>query len=493
MATILAAASGNWSNTATWPGGVIPSAGDVVVANAKQVIIDQSITVLELRTDTTGGALTGGGFSVISATGLTINANLIAGGETCVTYAGLGPLTINGSITGSPLNSNFRGISINNVNQTLNLANGTLSQGASSTGGSAVIHSSSSGSFTLNLASSCNIVAVSPASTNVININQSGNATANITVSCPIVLGGGSGYGISYISQNTNVLTFSATGQISSTSGSGSGIHISNSNASSSFSYTGSISMANGIGIFFATMVATASIVGNLSSTGGVAFRSDGSSITNITGSVTGGSGASQTLTSYTLTQTSGTPTTNVTGVVEAGTKGSGCNITAGIFTATRAKGNGYGLGSIGLNQTYAINSTSTSASVRIQEIECGSLGAFPINGHARIIDLTTNKFIGITTNNTTKTLLDPNGTTGIVPDQNDVRLGVVYSNQTRTGTLAVPPPSAVLAGVAVDNTVGTAPLSAASMRSALGLANPNLDAQFSKVNGNIISSALAL
>ena len=37
MATILAAATGNWSATGTWTGGVVPTTGDIVVANGKKI------------------------------------------------------------------------------------------------------------------------------------------------------------------------------------------------------------------------------------------------------------------------------------------------------------------------------------------------------------------------------------------------------------------------------------------------------------------------
>jgi hypothetical protein len=44
----------------------------------------------------------------------------------------------------------------------------------------------------------------------------------------------------------------------------------------------------------------------------------------------------------------------------------------------------------------------------------------------------------------------------GYSPAESNVRLGTVYGNGLRTGTCAVPPPSQVYLGVAVDNTVGS-------------------------------------
>ena len=49
-------------------------------------------------------------------------------------------------------------------------------------------------------------------------------------------------------------------------------------------------------------------------------------------------------------------------------------------------------------------------------------------------------------------------------PPESDVRLGVEYANQSRTGTLSVPLPSQVSLGIAVDDTTGTAVLNASDV-----------------------------
>ena len=57
MANRYAVASGNWSNTATWNGGTLPTSADVVRPNNFTVTIDQDITVQELRNDASSPAV----------------------------------------------------------------------------------------------------------------------------------------------------------------------------------------------------------------------------------------------------------------------------------------------------------------------------------------------------------------------------------------------------------------------------------------------------
>jgi hypothetical protein len=73
MANRYAVATGNWSDTATWDGGTLPQAGDVVRPNGFTVTIDQDVTVTELRNNAAAPAVAGGSFTLNSA-GRTITA-----------------------------------------------------------------------------------------------------------------------------------------------------------------------------------------------------------------------------------------------------------------------------------------------------------------------------------------------------------------------------------------------------------------------------------
>ena len=132
MATILAAANGNWSNTATWTGGVVPGAGDIAVANAKTVTLDvATITVASLRTDTTGGATNGGTFA-LAMPATTINGDVAAGNQTAI----MGPapgrtLTVNGTVTGGSVSYCY---GVHQLGGALTVTNATGGAGSSAYG-----------------------------------------------------------------------------------------------------------------------------------------------------------------------------------------------------------------------------------------------------------------------------------------------------------------------------------------------------------------------
>ena len=103
MATRYAVATGNWSNTATWDGGTLPTAADDVHANNRTVTIDQNVTVLSLRTTAGGAAVAGGGFSIPSGSSYNVTATngFIAGSSAVLTITGTGTRVITGNVTGS--------------------------------------------------------------------------------------------------------------------------------------------------------------------------------------------------------------------------------------------------------------------------------------------------------------------------------------------------------------------------------------------------------
>jgi len=78
-----------------------------------------------------------------------------------------------------------------------------------------------------------------------------------------------------------------------------------------------------------------------------------------------------------------------------------------------------------------------------------------------------------------------------------DVRFGTVYASGALIGVAYIPSAGSVAAGVPVDNTVGTATLTAANVRAALGMASANLDTQLAAIptavtNANAVRTNLA-
>ena len=143
----------------------------------------------------------------------------------------------------------------------------------------------------------------------------------------------------------------------------------------------------------------------------------------------------------------------------------------------------------------HAVTSTNASAVVRVS-------GSF-IHASNGVVPVNTTKFILLTTPTAARTRYALNGTgtfvdmftadnTGLGPATNDVRSGVTYSGM--TGSLAVPLPSQVAVGVATDDTVGTAALTADNLRAALGLGSANLDSQLAVLSNldAAVSSRLA-
>jgi hypothetical protein len=145
MAIRYAVATGNWSSTATWNGGTLPTSADDVYANGFTVTINQNINVISLRNGATTGVTAGGQFlgvggftyvcdSIINgsttillrcnslSTTLAITANTILGGTNfAIEFINSSNInaTINGNILGSSIVSNAPGLSLNSGSATI--------------------------------------------------------------------------------------------------------------------------------------------------------------------------------------------------------------------------------------------------------------------------------------------------------------------------------------------------------------------------------------
>jgi len=169
-----------------------------------------------------------------------------------------------------------------------------------------------------------------------------------------------------------------------------------------------------------------------------------------------------------------------ITGIATAGsTNGAegARNIVGGVLNVGRAKGNDFGIGSTGIVAGIGVTSGQTSVT-KVKEIEYGTRGQSPTSGPIYLDSDLTNVAVFVNYPTGSKTLSDPNNTAGLSPAATDVRSGVIYNNGVNTGTCAVPAAASVAFGVPVDATTGTAALTAADVRAAIGLATANLDTQ---------------
>lgn len=375
MATYYARANGNVNATNVWSttqngatSDLFPSFtnADTLMANGFTITLNVNTTVLEVRTDTTGGATTGGGFTLNN--GITLNANCYGGGSTCVTFSLNSPnsATINGNLFGS---------------STVGV------HGAQLTG------------------------------TGTLNIN--GNLTAGSVLNA---------YGVFCSSTGTVNIVGNLTG--------------------------GSVNNNNGI---FVNNACTVNITGNV--TGGAGSNSygaacGGASTFNITGIVTGGTNLSNLPYGLSLT---GNGVVNIFGIAIGGSAVIGAiNNGNGTLNVTRAKGNGFGNGSVGLSSAVGV-AGNQGGLTRVYEIEYGDLGQSPTSGPVFLFPSTSNVALFYRPNTTKKTLVDATSSSGLLPNASDVRSGISYNAGNNVGTMGVPGAASVASGVAVDNTTGTA------------------------------------
>ena len=312
--------------------------------------------------------------------------------------------------------------------------------------------------------------AASPATASIV-----GNVTGGITLACGGVV-------------NSSTGTLVITGNCVAGSGAGGSVILGCFGASNSS--TGTITVtgnctggsgANSHGIQN-TSTGSISITGNAtggSSTGVGAYNNSSGTIT-FTGNCVGGTTVT---TSHGLNNAS-TGVCTIVGTCTGGAAGAtgANNAAAGTITATRAKGNGFGIGSVDTAAGVGIASVQSSIT-KIEQLEFGALGMSPVSGPCYITPLTTNvaiftKYPGGTG---TKTLVDATASAGM-PAITDVRFGTSYASGALTGSAYIPSAGSVAFGVPVDATTGTATLTAADVRAAIGMASANLDTQLAAI-----------
>lgn len=496
MANRYAVASGNWSNPAIWDGGTLPTSADVVRPNNFTVTIDQNINVQQLINDASAPAVANGSFiltgnhtvtisvsiSCLNVTVLTYNGSgtasivgttgsvpilpspSVSGGVTTVVHSGTGTLNIdmlitstvgvnlnrwNVGITGNGSTTNFlktiqrflpTGNSENNGGAVFITGNGCTINTVSILGWNGNIQSNTSGLININ------------ANNTIFNVNGniSTGATTGFNTSCIHIQGGtnnqinvtgnvsgqssfGGGHATIYLASAGNTVV--VNGNILTSAGSSI-----RSDQNNQVQIIGTV--ANGTNQSNINMV-----LGNLNVTGAIngssAISLGSSSTSTITGNVTGGSASNSAAIISTASPL------NITGTITGGSANGAVGVSAGGT-----------FNHIGTAQASAFGSAISGFTPTTSNITC--TGPFLRNGFVvafagqtlRINSAYNPYFEFRKSDNTNVTYVDQS--TLNFPAINNVRSGTTYASGLYTGTLAVPLPSQVLAGIPTDATTGT-------------------------------------
>jgi hypothetical protein len=160
MALRYAVANGNWSSTATWNGGTLPTSADDVYANNFTVTVDQNVTVLSLR-NTAGAPAVAGGIFVLT-NGVSVNAT----GTGLVNNSGT--TTLIDFTLASPNSATVTSTNISGSGGNPNTLN-------------AVVRLSGTGTLTLNSNWAINNTVVAITANGIFNLNGSGGHVSAIT------------------------------------------------------------------------------------------------------------------------------------------------------------------------------------------------------------------------------------------------------------------------------------------------------------------------
>ncbi|NBT07550.1 MAG: hypothetical protein EBS98_01990 [Chitinophagia bacterium] len=202
------------------------------------------------------------------------------------------------------------------------------------------------------------------------------------------------------------------------------------------------------------TVNITGNVNGSPGNTASGVYATTTTGVVNITGTVTGGG-----IGSAPGARNSSTGTLNIFGIAIGGIVATGVNNeSTGIVYVLRAKGNGFGNGSVGIASVVGV-SANQNGSTRVSEIEYGDLGQSPTSGPIILTNSTSNVALFYRSGTTKKTLVDPANSSGLFPNASDVRNGISYNAGNIIGTMNVPAAANVALNVGVDNTTGTAVL----------------------------------
>lgn len=398
-------ADGNWSDSAIWSGSIIPTASDDVFANNRTVNIDTNIQVLSLRNSATGSAVTGGQFKLLNNVVVTSSIQALTTANSSTTFNSFIEISQSNSAT---IVGNITLIggtgnyryAVKTLDSSNLVISGNLTTGGASSWQIPLLHWSSG---TVRISGS--VTAGTATNDYGIWVNTSGSLFINGNVN-----GGTSTntYGINSVGANSFI---NINGNVSGSSG------------------TNATGIINSV---FNTIIVTGSVAGGFGSAC-YGITNSGNGFIFITGSVISRGNNSG------LQTSAASVTVRVIGPISAS------------FVASPTQFNN-GLVSTGATATNLFTGPFFNT---------GSYNAIWVQ-RMQMIEPTSTSWRFDTDTGGSKTLYTSNQLPG-VPRQTDVRKGIQY-NFGLTGSLEMPDPSVVQTGVAVDNTTGSAVLTAQDM-----------------------------
>ena len=411
MAVRYAVATGNWSNTATWNGGTLPTSADNVYSNNFIITIDTNITVLSLSNLAQSPAVAGGSFVFSDGTTITCTGSgMVIGATTCFTYSGSGSIIINSNIIGGTASINGFTITGTGIVTINGIVNSSLTNGSSNT-----INNTSTGILSIigNVngftSSQTNATAIRMATSGSV-LNIIGNIESRGTQKETVILSTGTTLnltGNAFVTANTanSAKSISATSAI--------------------INVTGDLYLLNTVGANTSMNALQAINACTINVVGSVYSDPSSTSTTGVAQAV-----AISGLAGY--YKHIGTLTAGYRDVALVSTVTNGINIMSGPFIS--------GIYGVSPFQVTRMNYFRT------------------IGSYYEFRDETTNGALPPTAASPATRLVSPD-TVVDSPIPANVRQGVTYALSSLTGTLAVPSPNSVALGVPTDNTTGSAVL----------------------------------
>ena len=500
MAIRKAVATGNWSASATWDGGTIPSLEDTVYANGFTVTINQALDLTGSTVDQSGNFIPGHIYEIVSlgTTNFALTANAIVPGTNATTAvavtAAIGTIfqAVNAG-TATTGTARRVGALLNYVNTPISVVTGggfTMSGNHNITGAYIQAGSANCLSFTSTATSTLAGCRATGSAFNLSTRAISFGSTGTLTLDGIIALGGRAAGTISANATNgSHAIENTSTGTIdiinaSTLTGGGAASYGLNNNSTGAITISSS-TLSGGTGQFSysvnntttGTITLTSSTITGGSGVNSISLNNASTgSITATSCTITGGAAiALINLSTGTITVTSST----VTGGSAANIFGLNNTSTGTITVTSSTVTGGSGAGAHGLNNAstgtivstgditatnsaHGLASASTAASVKVSGSFIGSENGTPaIYASKFLVDPTPATAKIRQAKNGTTTYSDfftaDNALTQAAPA--DVRSGTVYADGALTGTLAVPAAGSVSLGVPVDAGFGTAVL----------------------------------